>query len=302
MSTKYYTRNQNLDTGCDSTNPNDLSLLRGVPGVVTVSQITTNTSFEEGFTFDIDPTKHASIPSGLNSMLMSVNFNSVPANGEARFRVAAVDSGCSEISFSTYSPVVSASGIATHTAGLVGANLTRLRLSIEIRSTNGLSANFSVSVNNNDSFVEAPWSYTSRREQIIAACLNRLQQVGQIKSTGTILVEDEDAITPSAHLWAVSEVKERRSFGSSGGHQSSEFRIGVRVIDRDINALDNLADLMKYVEIAIVSNPVNLGLDFVINTELEEAIVASTSEEISSPFGLAELVFLVTYNQEYGVP
>lgn len=301
MSTKYFVRDINEETECDSTGPLDISLLRGISSV-NLDKTTTNMSFEEVWTADMDVTRHATPPAGLNTMNMSVDFHTVPANAEARFRATTVDEGCNEIAMSAYSSTVSAAGIATLSAGLLGANMKRLRLSIEIRSTNGLSAQVRINVNDSDTFIEAPWTYLSRRQQIITACLERLQSIDQLADTGTILVEDEDALTPSAHLWAVSETKAQRTTGSRGGSYSSEFRMGVRVVDKDIDALDNMAELMKIIEIAVTGDPKQLGLDFVEWVFMEEAIAASTSEEIGAPYGLAELVFLVQYNQLYGVP
>jgi hypothetical protein len=300
--TRYYPRNKNSFTDYDTgLVPLDMSIVRG-DNTVNRNIASSSASFEDGMVADVDVSGHAT-GSGPTGFACSIKVPIVGITTEFRFLVQGIDSAGSIVFASNASATFNTSGTYTESVSAVwAAGLKFLRFIIQIRTT-GVSASISVSVEDADTYCDGPWDYLSRREQCITELHNRLQDVQSLNETGTILKEDDENVAyPGAFLWAVSEIKEQRTTGKQGGRLQSELRLGIRIYVHDVNALNLLTPILKIIEVAVVEGPKNLGLSFVETVIPEEVIVAATSEEISGPIGLAEMVFLVRYNQPYGEP
>ncbi len=156
MAIKYFLRDTNADTTCDSTGPFDLSQTQGTPGVTAKSQNSTGTWVEQQ-SFDVDVSGDTPDDGTID---WSFDINAWSADASVRIRIQAVDdTGCAVDGSTAYLPTTA--GWDTDTAGTgvktgsIGSftwpsTSERLRVSVEVERDTGAHGSKSVTFNVND--------------------------------------------------------------------------------------------------------------------------------------------------------
>lgn len=167
MATRYYCRNTNADTSCDTANsPLDLSKTQGSGPNATVSAAIGDLTFVECMSFDVDVSGD-SPSTGTHSV--SLDVSAMDTRAEARFRVQVVNNSCTVTQNSAYSSAFTAVGVQTLTTGsLTWAAENRLRISVEIRRTSGGGTrSLTIDTENADSWIDAPWTAATPTSKVM---------------------------------------------------------------------------------------------------------------------------------------
>jgi len=163
MPTKYYAYSSDVDTTCDAgSSPHDLN--KTAPGSSTShnSNMAGVGTYTEQRSYQINVSGDSPI-TGAQSYNLSIDLT-VITKADVRFRIRSVDrTGCGRTNSSSYQEFLAAST----TAGIKTFSLTLdftssdedLELTVEAREESGShgTREFTISVDDNDTWVEAPW-------------------------------------------------------------------------------------------------------------------------------------------------
>lgn len=306
MSLRYFMRETNADATCDASPvPRDLALgASGAGGAVNGS--TSSTTFVEVITFDVEAFRQN--PQG-GAFPFSLDLSLMAANAELKMRVVAVDPACAALAASDYSATFNAVGIYTGTVTLASwpAGARRLRVSVEAKSTDGLSAAVRVRAGGS-SYLDAP--FEPRLRTLADDVLARVQAITVAAGYHSTVGETargrrfpgEATAYPAVYVWSVGFFDRRSVLASDGPLQKEviaaiELRMHILQTDPQTDLELLAADIVRAVE----GDPVNLGHpEYVISVNAARFEQADTDPAIQAGLGSGSLFLEIAYRTGRG--
>ena len=301
----YYVHDTNTDSDCDyTTGPYDLVRDTAETSGSITSPGTSSASYVDVASWDVDVFGKGS---GLRvSPSYSIDVaGPFHTESDCRFRLEAVNDACAVLATSDYTTVMLPNdGIATGTFTISwpDVNATRLRLVMQVRKLSGSGAK-SCKVNLPSSFITC--EFLSRREMIVLDAVTRLQGIPGVESAAVTRTLDNPSdirYTPAFRVWGGDETKEHRTGSHRAGSKTNTLAVAVRCYVKGNDAAQMIEQVMSDAEAYLEAEPAHLGRGWIFAWQVTNSTYGVSSEGLTEPWGVGDLILTCEYNQIMGNP